>query len=76
MVVFGVVDLVAEFAPGLEAAVGCVVAELQASFTVGGGIFPDVFAEGAPFPEECQIGFVSSELVFDPVGGLYCHHDG
>jgi len=28
MVVFGVVGLVAEFAPGLEAAVSCMVAEL------------------------------------------------
>jgi len=27
VVVFGVVGLVAEFAPGLKAAVGCVVAE-------------------------------------------------
>ena len=51
MVVLSVVGSVAEFAPGLKAAMGCVVAELETSFAMGGGLFADVFAEGGSFSE-------------------------
>jgi len=53
VVVFGVLGFVAKFASSLKAAVGCVVAELEASFAGSGGVFADVFAEGTSFSKEC-----------------------
>jgi len=51
VVVFGVVGFLTKLAPGLKAAVGRVVAELWAPFAVGAGVFANVSAEGASFPE-------------------------
>ena len=51
MVIFGVVDCMPEFASSFKAAVGSVVAELEASLAIGAGVLRDVLAKGTSLTE-------------------------